>query len=304
VDPRQVDPGAYVWSVWFHVTGPGWMVFVHCLILLAMLLFMVGFCTRITAVLAWLGALSYIQRSPNVFFGFDAMMMVTLLYLMIAPSGAALSVDRLIARWWAERKARREGKPLPLPAPVEPLISANFALRLFQIQFCIIYLAAGTSKLLGGRWWNGHALYYTIANSEFSPVRYEFFQHMLTWLCQHRWLWEVVMTGGAWFTIALELSLPMLVWNRRLRTPLVCCALLLHASIALTMGLTVFSLMMGTMVLAFVPGESVRGWLRRRPEPESPASEAPAPDSEEGEPVAKSAKKVEGHGRAKHRSRR
>jgi hypothetical protein len=188
-------------------------------------------------------------------------------------------------------------------APPAPSVSGNFALRLFQIQFCIIYFAAGTSKLLGGRWWNGQALYYTVANYEFSPVRFAFFQDLLAWLCDHRWLWEVVISGGSWFTIALELSLPLLVWNRRLRMPLVGCALLLHFAIALFMGLTVFSLMMGTMVLAFVPGTTVQGWLAwAQRKVLRPAKEPEQPEDKKEEPAP--AKKSSESKRARHGSRR
>jgi hypothetical protein len=306
-DPRQVAHGTTIWSVWFHVSDPTWMLVIHCLILTVMFLFTAGLCTRVTAVLTWLAALSYIQRSPITFFGADAVMMVLLLYLMIGPSGAALSVDRLIGRWWAERRARRAGKPLPeWPAPA-PSISANFTLRLMQIHFCIIYLAAGTSKLLGGRWWNGHALYYSVANYEFSPLDSQLFHGLLAWLCQHRWLWEIVFTSGTWFTVALELSLPLLVWNRKLRMPYVLCAVTLHTAIAATMGLVVFSLLMATMVIAFVPGETVQALLdrlRRLSRHLKKAPEDVAKAVQEPEAEARPAKKSDLHGRARHGSRR
>src|SRR5262249_52034044 len=141
-----------------------------------------------------------------------------------------------------------------------------------------------TSKLLGGYWWNGQAIYYTMANYEFAPLHRAYYLEMMRFLAQHRWLWEIVMEGGSYFTLFLELSLPFLVWNRRLRPYYVAGAFALHAAIALLMGLVTFSLMMGTMVLAFVPGETMRrilGW-RQAPAPEV-ASEAAAKDDEEEE---------------------
>ena len=71
---------------------------------------------------------------------------------MIGPCGATLSVDRLLEIW----RARKRYGPNYLP-PVQPSVVANVALRGMQVHFCIIYLAAGTSKLLGPRWWNGTA---------------------------------------------------------------------------------------------------------------------------------------------------
>ena len=264
IDPRQTDhQGYYSFSIWFHVYDPVWMIVTQSLIVVITLLFAIGFCTRITSVLTWLAAVSYIQRSPVSLFGADTMMNILLLYLMIGPSGAALSVDRLIGRWLARRKAKREGRPeLDFPPP-QPTVSANFALRLMQVHFCFIYLAAGTSKLLGGNWWNGQAIYYTMANYEFAPMNYAYYMANLRFLCRHRWLWEIFMEGGSYFTLALEISLPFLVWNRRLRPFMVAGSMLLHIMIGLTMGLVVFSFLMATFVMSFIPGEAVQRLLAR-----------------------------------------
>jgi hypothetical protein len=81
----------------------------------------------------------------------------------------------------------------------------------------------------------------------------------LRWLCQNRLIWEVLMTMGTWFTLALEISLPFLVWVRGFRPIMVLGAIALHTAIALTMGLTVFSLLMATLVMSFIPGELFEG---------------------------------------------
>jgi hypothetical protein len=254
VDPRlTLAQGNRSWSVWYHVTDPTWMNVVHIGVLAVMALFTVGFCTRITAALTWLAALSYIHRGVTTLFGMDAMMAILLLYLMIGPSGAALSVDRLLER----RRARRAGCPDGPASRPRPRVSANVVLRLMQVHFCIIYMAAGLSKLLGGSWWNGTALWWTLANYEFTPLRFPFYAEGLRWLCRHRWLWELVMTGGVVYTLALEISFPFLVWNPRRRGLMVIEAVLLHTGIALTMGLVGFGLLMLALVLSFVPAEAV-----------------------------------------------
>jgi hypothetical protein len=254
VDPHLTSAqGSYGWSIWFHVTDPTWMGVVHGAILVVMFLFTIGLATRVTSIGTWLAALCYVQRSPTTLFGMDAIMMIVLLYLMIGPSGAALSVDRLLSRWWAAWRGGGSVPPLP-----QPRVSANVALRLMQVHFCIIYLAAGLSKLLGGAWWNGTALWWTLANYELSPLRIGFYAESLRWLCQHRWLWELVTTGGVVYTLALEISFPFLVWHRKHRWLMVSGAVLLHTGIALTMGLVGFSLIMLALVLAFVPAEVVR----------------------------------------------
>lgn len=279
--------GTYGWSIWYHVTDPTWIRVVHVLVLINFALFTIGFGTRISSVLAWLANLSYLQRSLyGGLFGVDTITNLALLYLMIGPSGAALSVDRLIARYWhtwralraraSSRKAVpvddgffRPGEALEI-APPAPRVSANLALRLLQVHICIVYLASGLSKLQGPAWWNGTAIWSTMANADMSPVHYSLYVAFIRYLCDHRWLWELFMSGGALFTLIFEISFPYLIWNRYLRWTMIVSALMLHTGIALFMGLTTFSLMMISVVLAFTPPETVhwladkltRGWDR------------------------------------------
>ena len=50
-----------------------------------------------TTALTWAASLQYMHRTPQILFGVDTMMCILLLYLTIGPSGAAMSVDRLLA---------------------------------------------------------------------------------------------------------------------------------------------------------------------------------------------------------------
>src|SRR5207253_4561916 len=102
--------GMPIFSVWFHMTDPTEMAVMHAPILVVMFLFTIGCFTRVTSLLSWIATLSYIHRSQQVLFGQDAMMNILVIYLMVGHSGAALSVDRLIARYRAVRAClRRSG---------------------------------------------------------------------------------------------------------------------------------------------------------------------------------------------------
>ena len=263
VDPRVTNSrGNSYFSVWFHATDPLAMRMVHGGVLLVIFLFTIGWCTRITSALTWLAALSYIQRSQITLFGMDTMMNISLFYLMIGPSGAALSVDRLLALRRNARLNPHEPKPGNLLEDrPELMVSANFALRLLQVHFCMIYLSAGLSKLMGSSWWSGTALWVTVANFEFTPIRFAFYEEPLRWLCQHRWLWEMVMTSGVLYTLALEISFPFLVWQRRFRGFVVAGSVLLHTGIALSMGLIAFGLFMLGLVMSFIPADALHDWL-------------------------------------------
>jgi hypothetical protein len=258
MQPQLYSQGQYYWSVYFHLTDPAAIVAVHVAILVAILLFTVGFCTRVTSVLAWLGAMQYVQRAPSTLFGMDTMMMILLLYLMIAPSGAALSVDHWLRR---RREKRRLGLDKLPDLPPEPTVVANLATRLIQVHFCIIYLASGTSKLLGSSWWSGTAPNLVLLNYEFAPFNVSYYYQAVLFGSKHRWLWELGASLGVVFTLVVEIGLPFLIWNRATRWLFVCGSVLLHTAIGLTMGLTSFSLMMLAMLLAFVPPEAVRNLL-------------------------------------------
>ncbi len=261
IHPNQaLAHGMPLWSVWFHVTDPSAMLVVHGIILGIIFLFTIGFCTRITSVLAWMGVLSYTHRAPTTLFGMDTMMNLVLIYLMIGPSGAALSVDRLIMRYWTTWRALRARRPAPAMLRPAPRITANLALRLIQVNLCFIYLISGLSKLEGKAWWNGTAIWGTMANKEFSPP-IPFYWDALRYLAEHRMIWEISMTAGVVFTLATEIGFAFLIWNRSLRWIYLVMALVLHTGIAIFMGLNTFSLFMLVMLLAFVPMTTVHRLL-------------------------------------------
>jgi hypothetical protein len=247
---KQVGTGNYFWSVYFEVTSPRWIVAIHVFFLVSMLAFAAGLLTRITGAITWAGAMCYVHRASSTVFGLDTMMLILLLYLMIGPSGATLSVDRWLSKWWA----RRRGRPEP---EVQPSYSANFAIRLIQVHLCLIYLAGGTSKLLGPTWWSGTALNLVMLNYAFAPLDFGPYYKALKALAAHRWLWELVMTGGIVSTLMLEIGFPFLVWDRRWRWVMVCGSVCMHTVIAVCMGLTTFSLMMIIMVSSFIPPEVI-----------------------------------------------
>jgi hypothetical protein len=248
--------GQYIWSLYFGVTERRWVYVVHFSLLAAMFLFTIGLWTRVTSALTWIAGMCYLQRAPTTLFGMDTMTNILLFYLMVGPSGAALSMDRWL-------KLRRQGWTGGEAPPPEPLASATFATRLLQIHFCFVYGASGLSKLLGSTWWNGTALWGTVANYSFAPMNLPWYYDSLVWLSQHRWAWELAMTGGVIFTLFLEISVPYLIWVPRLRWLMIIGAVLLHTGIGLSMGLVTFSLAMITMVFSFVPPEAVHYLLER-----------------------------------------
>ncbi|HXD87419.1 MAG TPA: hypothetical protein VN641_13065 [Urbifossiella sp.] len=273
-DPSKLDRrGHPIVSVWFHVTNPREMAIVHAAVLVIIALFTIGFCTRVTSVLTWIAVVGYIHRTNQVLFGMDTMMNILLIYLMIGNSGAALSVDRLIARYRAVRASLRRSGTIDEPTRAflagAPLSSgANFGVRLIQVHFCFIYLASGCSKLLGQAWWNGTAIWDVMINPEFTLLRYPWFENAMRWMVGNELfgkpLYFISITLGVWFTWGLEISFPFLVWTR-LRSVMLWLAVLLHAGIGVLMGLNLFELLMMTMLLVYIPPGVIRDRFRGTP---------------------------------------
>ena len=257
--------GNPIFSIWFHVTDPVGMATAHAVALVIMVLFTLGLFTRVTSVLTWLAAVSYIHRTQQVLFGMDTMMNILLFYLMIGNSGAALSLDRLRAKKRAiQASLARCGKideatQAYLERP--PLsVMSGFTLRLLQVHFCFIYMASGLSKLKGPAWWNTTAYWDTLANPEFTMIHYHWYESLLRWTVSHRPLYAALAAGGVAFTFICEIGLPFLVWTRA-RPYIVICGLFLHAGIAVFMGLWIFSLLMMTLLLAYLPAPPIRDYL-------------------------------------------
>ena len=237
--------GHHYYSPFFHTQSATAVAVVHGLHLLVILLFTVGFQTRVTSVLTWLAGLAYFQRNPLVLFGQDTMMNLCLFYLMMAPCGRC----GRSTPGWRSAAAPTPARCRPCPRTSRPASQAHY---------CLMYLSAGLAKLKGQSWWNGTAPWGTMTNPEFSAAVHQLFVSFLHWLCQseNRWLWEAYMSSIVVFTLTLEIGFPFLVWTR-VRPIVVAGAILLHLGIAIYMGLIVFSLFMMALQLCWMTPTAV-----------------------------------------------
>lgn len=206
----------------------------------------IGLCSRTMAVLAWVSALSYAARvTPGAFFGLDKANCMMITYLMLSPCGARYSIDRL---WRLHRGAAAEAAGS---------VMATVATRLIQLHLCVIYLFGGLGKCQGDMWWNGGAVWYSIASYEYRSLD-------MTWLSNKVSLGPVqfdllyvvdLLTHG---TVFLELFYCVLVWNRWLRPWVVASAVGMHLFIGAAMGMWTFGLIMIFANLAFVGPAPIR----------------------------------------------
>jgi hypothetical protein len=242
------EGAGWVWSLWLWVPDR-FLTVAWFVALVVLIVFTLGLASRVTAVLAWVVMVSTSRRVPVLYFGFDQAILSWLLYLAVTgSSGQALALDRLLANRW--RRANAAADP-PVTIPM-PTVSANLALRLMQLNLCMIYAAAGLAKLQGRVWWTGDAVLMILLAPEYRVGD-------LTWLAAYPRFLNFLTHA----TVAIEILYPVLVWVRPLRPIMVVGMILLHVGIDLTLGLTEFSLAMIAGNLAFVSGAWLRGEFRK-----------------------------------------
>ena len=233
--------GSGIWQMsfsylWWIGDSPTLLCITHAIALVVFFMLTIGWHSRIVSVLAFIIAASYANRSPASIFGLDQINCLLAMYLMVGPSGACYSVDR----WLAKRRWHNDHGGAPLPE-VQPSIGANVGIRLIQLHMCVIYLFAGLGKLAGTTWWNGTAIWGSVANLEYQSID-------ATWLGAYPILTNILTHTTVWW----EVSYAALVWPRLTRPIVIAVAVPLHLGIAIFLGMITFGTVMLFGNLAFV----------------------------------------------------
>jgi uncharacterized protein (UPF0548 family) len=234
------------WGILGTWHGSAAVVVVFAFTLSAAVALTVGLFSRIAAVVVLVGVISLEQRNLLVTNSGDALVRNLAFFCALAPSGEALSIDRL-------RKVPDRFWEFPARAP--------WALRLVQIQLSIGYLSAVWHKAGNDLWRNGSAVSYALRMQDIHRVPTPGF-------ITHSVVLTELLTFG---TLALELSLAILVWNRAARPWVLLAGVTLHLSIDFSILVGFFSYGMLCGYLAFVSPEAssrlvlgVRGLVLRR----------------------------------------
>ena len=187
---RGVIPRQPSFQYWFGLLGPAapsWAVYtVWAVLLVASLCLLLGAGTRLASILVFVGILSFERRNPYIFNAGDVLVRNLSFYLMLAPAGAALSVD-------AWRRARDAFWEFPKRAP--------WALRLIQVQLSVVYASTVWAKVRGNDWNDGTAVSYALRLDDLARF------HVPSWLATNVTL-SNLMTFG---TLAIEASIAVLV---------------------------------------------------------------------------------------------
>jgi hypothetical protein len=225
VAPAYDVPG--IWTILTVVDGYAAAVALTVALAAAAVCLIAGYRTRLSSLIVFVGLISLERRSPAVFNSGDGLLRIMALFLMLSPAGASLSVDR-----W--RTARDRFWEFPARAP--------WALRLMQVQLSVVYLGSVWEKLHGAPWTDGTAVSYALQLQDFQ-------RFAAPDLISHSMLVSSVMS---YWTLAVELMIGVLVWNRKVRPLVLALGVGLHLGIDMTLRIGFFSVAILTAYVAFV----------------------------------------------------
>jgi hypothetical protein len=201
-----------------------------------------GFLTRISSVLVFVCLASIHERNLFINHGGDTFLRVAGFFLMFAPAGAALSLDRLLCK-----RIGRAGAEIKQRSP--------WAQRMIQIELALLYFCAFWWKSMGPNWVNGSALYYV----SHLPEMHRF--PVPAWLQS-----PVLLKLGTWFTLALEFSLGVLIWIKELRYPLLALGVFFHLCLEYWLNVPTFQWDALIAYILFIDPEDLERageWMRR-----------------------------------------
>lgn len=225
----------WLWSWYFAAASPAVIRLLAGTCVVAAVMLTLGLATPLAAAVSFAGVVSAVNRAPLNTFGLDDTLGLLLVGLIVGPSGALLSLDRLLG--WAGQGG--------------PSVRATIGLRLVQVHLCVVYFFSGCGKMLGASWWEGTALWGAAANVQYRTLD-------LTSLAGH----PLVVNALTLATLLWEVTYAALVWPRLTRRLFLAMAVAVHLGIGLAMGMMEFGLAMIVANLAFVPADTWRALAR------------------------------------------
>jgi hypothetical protein len=228
--------GTLAWGLLGWFPSDGAVVLFYFLLLIASIALLVGLQTRLAAIVFFVCLISFGRRNPWVLNSGDLLVQVLAFYMVFMPAGLALSVDR----WLREPRGLWD-----FPA------RAIWPLRLVQVQVSILYIAAVWAKVRGVTWNDGTAVSYAFRIEDIArfPVPSFVTDSLVI---------SNLLTFG---TLAVELSIGMLVWNRVLRPWVLLLGVGLHLGIDYAVRVGFFSYAVLVAYVAFVPPDAARSFI-------------------------------------------
>lgn len=219
------------WSLFNFITKP-WAVTVCILLFTLSSVFMtIGLFARLTTFFCFIGIASMHGRNGINLSYADSIIRIILLYLSLAPTGAAWSLD-----------SRRKASPSFLD---HVLLSERWVLLLMQIHICYIYCSTGLAKLEGKYWIQGDALDIVLQNIRLRRWDLSF---MTT-----QPIWQKILRVVTWIVLFWEISFPLLMLSKLTRYFALIIGVAVHLGIILLMKVHWFGYIMLASYIIFIP---------------------------------------------------
>jgi hypothetical protein len=217
---RIVDADALTLFAWLPRTdavlwGAYLLLIAHVVLLLA------GIAPRLQAACAFVWLVSFHHRHILLFDGEDTVFRLLCFLLIFLPTGRHYVLGR---------------------RNPSPTLHPGWALRLVQLQVCLIYFSSAWEKAAGVDWLSGTALYFVARLDDMfgtMPLPRVFFE------------WMPAVRFGSWAVMGLEFVLPVTLWIRNLRRPSLAAAFLFHAFTDYSMSLFLFHWIMAVALISF-----------------------------------------------------
>jgi hypothetical protein len=225
------------WSLFFLAPISDSLIFTYLLFalgIIAALLLMIGWHSRLMAFFTWLIWVSLWNRNSLLLDGDDAVLKLMCFYLMLSPCGNNWSID----------KGMRQ---LPEQVPVWPL-------RLIQFQIALIYFVSGWVKFHSPEWLNGDILRYVLVHPQYSSWD--------GWSLLESPVALKILAGLADFIRWWEVLFPILLLNVYTRGLALSIGVLFHLGLLITMNLRGFPVIMLCLYPALLPGRCMNGFSK------------------------------------------
>lgn len=240
---QRAEPGTRINLFAFFPQTEFWTNFIFWALVVSAIALCIGLFTRASSIAVFVLLASVHQRNLFITNGGDTLMRACAFFLMFAPAGAALSVDK-----WRRMRAGKEGPEVQPRAP--------WAQRMIQIQLALMYFMTFWNKSMGPAWVDGTALYYVYHLDQFRRFPTPGILQDMS-----------VIRLESWGTLLVEFSLGVLVWIKELRYPILVVGLLLHLSLEWSMNVPLFQWIALSAYVTFVDGadmERALAWVRGR----------------------------------------
>lgn len=195
-----------------------------------------GWFSRFNAIGCYVWLVSFQHRNSLLFEGEDTLFRIIGFLLIFMPMNRVWSVDK---HFFREQAATTVD---------------GWSIRLLQLEMTMLYFSAGWCKWLGAPWREGTALYYVTRLDDYWG-RFP----LPAILTDSPW----VVRGLTWSTLAIEFSVPVLVWFAPTRRYALGLILVFHLTCDYAMHLFLFHWIMLVGWLAFVRSEDF-AWLKSK----------------------------------------